>query len=136
MITTRGRVISIEADQALVSLPAPEGCSKCGSKAGCSGAQERVLRLPAGGLHPGDEVTLATTEGALHRGVLTAYVMPALAIIAGAVVGQINFGTDEAAVAGAGLGLAAGLLLLRLLGRGAGAACSPETHSHRGDSHV
>lgn len=135
MISTRGRVISIQADEALVSLPAPEGCGKCGSRGGCAGAKERVLRLPAGGLHPGDEVTLSTSAGALQRGVLTAYVMPALTLIAGAVIGQINYGTDEAAVAGAGLGLAAGLLLLRLFGRRAGAACTPETHSHHGASH-
>jgi len=135
MITTRGRVVSIQADEALVRLPAPEGCGKCGSRGGCSGAQERVLRLPAGDLQAGDEVTLATTEGALHRGILAAYVMPALAIIAGAVLGQINFGTDEAAVAGAGLGLAAGLLLLRLLGRGAGAPCTAVAHHPHGASH-
>jgi sigma-E factor negative regulatory protein RseC len=135
MIVTRGRVVSIRAEEALVSLPAPEGCGKCGSRGGCAGARERIIHLPAEGLHAGDEVTLTTSEGALHRGVLTAYVMPAVAIIVGAVAGQILYGTDEAAVAGAGLGLAAGLVLLRLLGRSAGAACSPATHFHHGASH-
>lgn len=132
MISARGRVISITDGAALVRLPAPEGCGKCGSKGSCGGAQERVLRLPAAGLQAGDEVTVSTTAGALSRGVFLAYVLPAALFICGAVLGQSAYGTDEAAVSGAALGLAAGLLLLRLLGR---RGCTPEFHSHHGAFH-
>lgn len=135
MITTRGRVISIHDGLASVRLPAPEGCGKCGSRGGCGGARERTIQVPAQGLQAGEEIALSTTAGALHRGVLAAYVMPAVALMAGAVAGQILYGSDGAAVAGAGLGLAAGLLLLRLLGRGARAACHPVTHSPDGAFH-
>jgi len=132
MITTRGRVISIADGLALVRLPAPEGCGKCGSKGSCGGAQERTLRLPAGALHAGDEVTVSTTAGALSRGVFLAYVLPALSFIAGAVAGQMLYGTDEAAVSGASLGLLGGLLALRLFGR---RNCTPDFHSHHGAIH-
>lgn len=132
MITARGRVISIAEGSALVRLPAPEGCGKCGSRGSCGGAQERTLRLPAAGLAAGDEVALATTAGALSRGIALAYLMPSALFIGGAVAGQILYGSDAAAVSGAALGLAAGLLLLRLLGR---RNCTPEFHSLHGASH-
>lgn len=133
MITTHGRVVAIRDGSAVVSLPVPAGCGKCGSRGACDGAKERTVSLPAGGLAAGDEVTLATTPGALNRGVLLAYLMPAVCFIAGAVGGQLGYGSDEAAVIGAALGLGAGLLLLRLFGRRGG--CIEEFHSHHGASH-
>lgn len=132
MITVRGRVVRIADGNAVVRLPAPEGCGKCGSRGGCAGAQDRTLQLPADGLAAGDEVTVSTSAGALSRGIFLAYVLPAVFFIVGAVGGQAIYGSDEAAVTGAAFGLAAGLLALRLFGR---RNCHPDFQSHHGAIH-
>ncbi len=132
MLTTRGRVVSISKGSALVRLPAPAGCGHCGSKGACGGGKERHVRVSAEGLHAGDEVTLSTAEGTLSRGVLTAYLMPAVTLIAGTIAGHLTYGSDEAAVAGMGLGLVVGLLLMRLFGRHVpDTTCTPDSPSRQ-----
>ena len=71
-------------------------------------------------LRVGDGVTLTLAEGALVRGALRAYLLPAITLLLGAIA-LSGFG-DLAAVGGALSGLGAGLIAQRVLTRRANCA--------------
>lgn len=122
MMEARGRIVAVADGLAEVQVAAVSACGSCRSKSLCGSAgaagDGRVLRLAAtAAMRPGDEVTLRMAAGAVVSGALLGYLMPALAVLAGAVAGAQLFGSDAAAAAGAGIGLALGLAALRLSSR-------------------
>lgn len=120
MMETRGRIVAVADGLAEVQIAAVSACGSCRSKSLCGTAagDGRVLRVAAtAAMRPGDEVTLQVAAGTVASGALLGYLMPALAVLAGAVAGAQLFGSDAAAAAGAGIGLALGLAALRLSSR-------------------
>lgn len=113
---SHGRIISLHEDSAEVELPVATACSSCGAKSACGSAHVRLLTIPAPrNARLGDEVTLSISSEKLNRGVLVAYLLPALTTLAGAAL--FAAGGDGPAVLGAAAGLAAGMTGIRLISR-------------------
>lgn len=121
MIARSGRIVAIRDGLASIRVEPPAACSSCGSHKVCGGKAFELTRPVAAGARAGDSVTLAIADGALTRGALLAYFLPAAMTLLGAAA--LSGGGDVPAVAGALAGLGLGLILLRLLGRRA--ACAP-----------
>lgn len=109
-----GVVQALNGDRATVAVAA-QGCSGCGKRSACGVgklAGERKFTLieiaARPGLRVGENVTLEIEQGAIHRGALIAYLLPALTLIGGAVTGNQLAG-DAGAALGALGGLASGL---------------------------
>lgn len=122
-----GRVLAVDAGEALVALPAG-GCAACAGKSGCGIGRlagerpARVVRVPAcAGLQPGDAVVLEADAAALARAALLGYLVPAVGIVGGSVAGDLATGMEAGAVAGALAGFLFGLAAVRVFARrGAG----------------
>ena len=67
--------------------------------------------------HPGDKVIVSLPPDELLKASATAYLMPAVAAVAGGAVGWSRFGTDGAAIVGTIIGLALATLYLFWHGR-------------------
>ncbi|MEN3113479.1 SoxR reducing system RseC family protein [Uliginosibacterium paludis] len=119
MMERSGRILSLHAESMIVTVDTAPACSQCGSRKAChGGSSELTLALPAGpGLKPGDLVTLALPAGRLNHAALLAWLLPALALLAGAALGQWSNGQDSGAILGAATGLLAGLASARRLAR-------------------
>lgn len=128
MIAHAGRVRRIAAGRAEIAV-ATGGCSSCGHVGGCgigklAGTRgETLIDLAATpGLRVGDGVTLELHEAQLTRAALFGYLLPAVCLIAGALIGEsagANVGAggtavDSLAPLGAVAGLVLGLALTRL----------------------
>lgn len=132
MITRTGHILSVVDGMATIRVDAPSACGACGSRGVCGGKAFELSRPVGAHARAGDSVTLAIGDGALVRGALLAYFLPAAATLFGAVA--LSGAGDLAAVAGALSGLGLGLILMRLLGRNA-ACAAPSIHSQPfGDS--
>jgi sigma-E factor negative regulatory protein RseC len=115
MIERSGTILAVQDGVATIRVETPSACASCGSRGVC-GDKHTTVRLPvAETLRAGDGVTLTLAEGALVRGALRAYLLPAVALLLGAVA-LSAFG-DLAAVGGALSGLGAGLIAQRILAR-------------------
>jgi len=115
MIERSGTILAVQDGVATIRVETPSACASCGSRGACGG-KHTTVRLPvAETLRAGDGVTLTLAEGALVRGALRAYLLPAVALLLGAVA-LSAFG-DLAAVGGALSGLGAGLIAQRILAR-------------------
>lgn len=118
-----GTILAIQDGVATIRVAVPAACASCGSRGAC-GTQDTTVRLPvAAALSAGDSVTLTLAEGALARGVLRAYLLPAVALLLGAVL-LAPLG-DAAAAGGALSGLGLGLVAQRILARGSDARTAP-----------
>lgn len=126
MIEESGRVIAVEPDAVWVETLRRSGCGRCDQPGGCgnvtpSRANDRAGRVRALSgewrLAVGDNVLVGVPEGAVLHGALQLYVLPLLALLVGALVGQALRPDDAGAVAGAAGGLVAGFLAARLLTR-------------------
>lgn len=120
-ISHAGVVQSIVDGEALVAV-AVQGCASCGQRKACGvgklagGGKTTLVRVAAyDGLQAGDAVTLSAEPGAINRAALLGYLLPALLIAIGAVVGERVWNSDGAAVLGACLGLVLGLSLTRAI---------------------
>lgn len=119
LITQSGLVRAIVGDQAQVVV-ATTGCASCGHAGGCGigklagGRRETLISLPAAGLHLGQRVTLELPEKQLTQAALFGYLLPAVTLLMGALIGEKVDAGETAAVLGAGIGLLAGLFLTRL----------------------
>lgn len=109
-----GVVQAVHGDRATVAVAA-QGCSGCGKRSACgvgkfAGESKFTLIEIAArpGLRVGENVTLEIEQGAIHRGALLAYLLPALALLGGAITGNQLAG-DAGAALGALGGLVAGL---------------------------
>lgn len=133
MVEECGRVVAVEPAGVWVSTLSRTGCGRCDEPGGCGRqsifrlfGQRRhhvLARLVAGEtdaaamtLAPGDPVSVGIPEGLLLRASLVLYLLPLLALLAGALAGQALGG--ELASIGLGLaGVAGGFLLARSLCR-------------------
>lgn len=120
-VTHAGIVQSIADGEALVAVPV-QGCASCGQRKACGvgklagGGKTALVRVAAyDGLKTGDAVTLSAEQGAINRAALLGYLLPALLIAIGAVVGERVGRGDGAAVLGACGGLIFGLVLTRVM---------------------
>jgi sigma-E factor negative regulatory protein RseC len=116
MIAHAGRVRRIDGARALVAV-ATSGCSSCGHVSGCGigklagQRRETLIALPTlPGLSAGDAVTLELDEAQVTRAALLGYLLPAVCLIAGALLGE-KVGARETADVLAALGAVAGLVL-------------------------
>jgi positive regulator of sigma E activity len=119
-VESRGEVMAIANGIAEIRTEnsACGGCKRCGQ-----GAEDnfRTFRHDASGLQVGQTVTLSLAESSLVAGAGIAYLLPALTLLAGAIIGaaigEAYELADAAAALGAGIGLAVGLRLTRLLSK-------------------
>lgn len=134
MNETPAVVARAEAGYAVVEARPAAGCGRCEAAGGCasaglgrlfSAAPRRFrVRNPLGA-RPGEQVVLAVREGALLGAAATAYGLPLLLLLGGAMLGAALAASpglrDLYAAAGAAAGLAAGVAgarLIHALGRG------------------
>jgi sigma-E factor negative regulatory protein RseC len=145
MMQTRGRVETIADGIAAVRVEAISACGSCRSKAGCAtgaaASSTRLVQVDAtAAMHTGDEITLQMESGTVAGGALFGYLMPALAVLLGAIAGSVLYGSDSAAALGAGAGLVIAIIALRLGSRllfrrtVRPSVCHPAHDSFSGDS--
>lgn len=134
MIEALGRVVALEADTAWVETERQSSCGSCSAKGCGTGALARVVgartqrvRVANGiGAGVGDTIALGLREDALLRGSLAVYIVPLVAMLAGALLGeavapQWAASPDAMAAFGGVSGLLLGLWWLRGFGRRAAA---------------
>lgn len=118
-ITHAAQVRHLADGQAVLAV-ATNACAACGHGSACGigrltgRPRERLLSLPAADLQLGQTVMLELDERQLTQAALLGYLLPALLLLAGAVLGEKVGAGDTAAALGALGGLALGLLLPRL----------------------
>jgi sigma-E factor negative regulatory protein RseC len=129
MISHAGEVRHIANGQALIAV-ASSGCSSCGHAGGCGigklagNRRENLIALPSlPGLAAGDAVQLELDEAHVTRAALLGYLLPALLMVIGAMLGEIvgekvgvggtALDIDAMAALGAVVGIASGLFLGR-----------------------
>ncbi len=135
MIEETGRVVGLDGEFALVQSERRSSCGSCQVRKGCgTGALSRYFASRVHevrvanpiGARVGEEVIVGIPESALIRGSLAVYLIPLLALMAGALFGeqmapQLGFANSEPlSVLGGIAGLTLGLLWLRRFGRRAG----------------
>lgn len=120
MIETEARVLRVEQGAAWVEPKPHTPCGQCDAGGGCRSVsiarlfsgREPVFRvLDTLGVCIGDRVTIVVPERSLRLSVLLMYVLPLLALFAGAAIGAV-FGELPSALAGIA-GLLASLWLVR-----------------------
>ena len=99
MLETRGTIMRIDGQHALVEADQASGCEQCNGKGCGSGKlarlfcgkprQYRVHNPINAGI--GKEVIISVAEGALLRGVGIVYLLPLLLLITGALLGNFWF---------------------------------------------
>lgn len=112
-------VHGVDGDTALVETENGGGCGRCNEPGGCrSGliagmfaAGPRTYRI-ANTIHAqaGERVLVCLPEGAVLRGAIAGYLVPALGVVLGAALGHAAAGNDLATALGAAAGLGLGLL--------------------------
>lgn len=122
-VSHAGIVQSITAGEAVIAV-AVQGCASCGQKRSCGvgkltgSGKVSLIRLPAtSGMQVGDTVSLSIDQDAIHRAALVGYLLPAILLVLGTVIGQSTLSSDVGAALGAIAGIALGLLLTRLIPR-------------------
>ncbi|MGE5471365.1 MAG: SoxR reducing system RseC family protein [Bacteroidota bacterium] len=120
MIEHWGMVQHVDGGQATVVVERT-ACGVCGHGGHCGmskhavGGQAAVLNLPAADdLKAGDFVNVGLPESRLSLAALFGYLFPALATLAGALVGMSAGGTDAATALGAGAGFVGSLVIARV----------------------
>ncbi len=127
MITERARVVSLDGEFAWVESASQAGCARCAEGKGCGGSifsrllgerLHRIRALAIPGLQAGDEVVLGLDEDGLVASALAAYLVPLLAMFAGAfLVFEIAGNGDAGTLGGGVVGFVAGLVWLRRFSR-------------------
>ena len=115
MIERSARIVAIHAQGMRVELGAPAACAACGAQRNCGGDEPQIqVEMPLlTGAREGDEVLLGMESAGLLRAAALAYLLPALALVLGAALGEILWQGNAGAALGAVLGLGCGLLLAR-----------------------
>lgn len=120
MIDASGAITAIDGEYALVVMD-ETGCGRCHEEGGCGGnnlgkmfcSTPRSFRvLNPGNARVGDRVNVVIGEGAVRRSALLAYVVPLLALFAGALGGSA-LADEPGAIAGAISGVLLAWLILR-----------------------
>lgn len=131
MLESRGVVIESDGSTALVEVQSRAGCGHCAGNGGCAtDVLSRVFPRRARrfrvantlGAHPGDEVVVGVSDGALYRGSLAVYLVALAGLLAGATAGawlaEPFTHPDLAAVIGAVLGLTLAWVWIRRFAAG------------------
>lgn len=122
MIRESGCVVRIAGPFAWVSCESRAGCARCAEGKGCGGGLlgrllgDRLfqLRVPVRtGISVGDQVQLGISEGALLGAACLMYLLPLLALLAGALIGDFLGGDGTALLLGS-LALLASFLSLHV----------------------
>lgn len=128
MIEEIGRVVRTTGEAAWVQTARRSSCGSCSARSGCGtgvlaglfGARlHEVEVLNPIGARPGEEVIVGISESLLVRGSVMLYLLPLLALVAGALLAeglapQLGLaGSELPAILGGLAGLAAGFLWLR-----------------------
>ena len=129
MLEQHARVIESSQAGVWVEAVEPPGCNTCGGQ-GCSSRQiaelfqrgPRRYRVESSlGVSEGDRIIVGVPDGSVIRIALYMYGLPLLLILSGALLANVWFPGDAAAVVGAGFGglVAWGLTALNLARSGA-----------------
>lgn len=118
-------VREIRGDFAIVEMAsAPSACGRCEEQGRCgksllseSGKRRLYSVQNSVGAQVGDDVLVATPDGAVLRAALLSYFVPIVAGLGGAAAGTQLWGNDVGAIGGFVLGLACGFGVLRYLNR-------------------
>ena len=129
MLTETGRVVAVETDSIWVETIRQSTCGACAARKGCGhgllnrysdGRRGYIRVLPGESVQPrecriDDQVMIAIPEDVILRGSFIVYLMPLLALLAGAVLGTtvLAANPDLGAVLGGLSGLGLGLGLVR-----------------------
>ncbi len=109
--------------RAIVEVRRAEACHSCVNKGACTtlGGQTKDLTLLVEnkiGARAGDQVILTMDEASVIKASAVIYLLPALGLIAGALVGSKVFLSEMASVVGCAIGLCVGLLFTKLISTG------------------
>lgn len=116
MIERKGTVVSAQGNLLQVKITAESTCASCGHRGQCNPDQLVEIPLVPNAL-PGDEVTLSVDGGTLCASACAAYLLPAFAMLVGALaVEGMGYGTG-ASIVGAFVGLFGGLIGGRLISK-------------------
>lgn len=133
MIEEAGRVTAVEGDYAWVETQRQSTCGSCAARSGCGTSvlsrvlgqkSVRVRALDRVGTAVGDDVIVGLDDSALLRGSMAVYLVPLLALMAGAIMAEAvapQWGLgDGFTMLGGILGLVFGFVWLRLFSRRVG----------------
>ena len=117
MLTESGRIVGIEADSLWVETIRRSTCGACKAQKGCGhglvnriadGKRGYIRALPGSRslehYNIGDHVLISIPEEVILRGSFIAYLLPLIAMLAGAVIGGTPLAGGKATVFGAILG--------------------------------
>lgn len=118
MATEEGIVTRVDGEVAEVRTVKSEACAACSAKGFChdGGREMTVSVLNPVKARPGDRVRLEIATGAFVKVMFLLYIIPILALLAGALVGLALSG-DKAAALGALVGFALAVAFVRVKGR-------------------
>ena len=92
MTTEEGIVIRTDADTAWIKTTRTGGCNDCSARGSChtlgGGKEMEVSALNTAGAHIGDRVLIGFDTGSLLKVQFLLYILPILALMAGAAVGN------------------------------------------------
>lgn len=125
MIEERAKVIAVKDGAIQLQMIKTRSCDSCNAKNACGHA---LLARMTKRNHPhnttefslpnrldaqvGDQVVLGIAEDALLKAALLVYLLPLLALLAGAMLGKALWASEVAAITGGLLGLLAGFMLI------------------------
>lgn len=99
-----GEVVRFSQGRAQIRLEPNAGCAGCGSRHTCASGDAAPLMIELampGDVQPGERVTVAMPAASLTLAALLGYLLPPVALLIGAIVANLAFGSDLAAVLGA-----------------------------------
>lgn len=92
MATEQGIVVSVRGNMANIKTRRTEACESCSAKDGCramGGGKEMEFEVKNTlKAEPGDQVQVFVSDTALLKAIFLVYMIPAIALLAGAVAGQ------------------------------------------------
>lgn len=123
MLEEQAIVVEVSSGEVWVETCRQSACQSCSAKSSCghsllskisSGKVQRLLVKTDQALQVGDQVVLGLGEGAFIRGSALVYLLPLLALMAGALAGEQLSGQNSLMSFGlAGIGLALGFGYVR-----------------------
>jgi sigma-E factor negative regulatory protein RseC len=119
MLKEKATVVSAEGSRAKVAIMRSEACGNCPARSTCSTASGNINILEVSNrakAQPGEKVVIELQPDRLVKATLLMYLLPALAMVAGATATWIKTGSDLGTMAGAAAGLAVTTLFLYLHG--------------------
>lgn len=128
MLEESGRVVAVEDGRAWVEVARQGGCHSCDARQGCgqgmlAGFGQKALSVSVAnrlGAQVGDVVVIGMGESALLRTAIRMYLLPLLALLAGAAAAN-RYGAPDSLVALSGfIALGLSFLALQVVGRGRG----------------